>query len=104
MLAVVAGREPVAPPCRRRRRDGPVTGADAVAIRDSAAMLFSLGLTGAVALRRQPRTSRVAPSWRCFLVLLASVAVTAWVGIDTIVNRIYRWRLERIQQPARCVG
>jgi putative inorganic carbon (HCO3(-)) transporter len=50
-----------------------------------AATLFALALTGVVALRRQRNSTRrmIVAS---YLVLLA-VAVTAWVGVDTIVSR-----------------
>jgi putative inorganic carbon (HCO3(-)) transporter len=50
-----------------------------------AATLFALALTGVVALRRQRNSTRRAIV-ASYLVLLA-LAVTAWVGVDTIVSR-----------------
>jgi O-antigen ligase len=50
-----------------------------------AAMLFAMALTGVVALRRQRNITRRAIV-ASYLGLLA-VAVTAWVGVDPIVNR-----------------
>jgi len=60
-----------------------------------AAMFFALALTGVVAMRRQVGTTRrtVVTGY----VVLLAVAVTGWVGTDTIVSRFARmdWSIDR---------